>query len=66
MKLTLTDVKSCTKFSELNNTVLKRSNQDSMIWQSCLYEACDEFIKVARKLDYLYIPLEHSLDLIET
>ena len=30
-----------------------------------MYEACDEFIKVTRKLDYLYIPLEHIPDLIK-
>ena len=65
MKLALMDVDSCTKFSELNNTVLKRGNKASMFWQACLYEACDEFIKVARKLDYSNIPLEHIPDLIE-
>ena len=65
MKLTLMDMDNCTKFSELNNTVLKRGNKDSMFLQACLYEACDEFIKVARKLDYSYIPLKHIPDLIE-
>jgi len=65
MKLALKDGDSCTKFSEVNNTVLKRSNEASIFWQACLYEACDEFIKVAYKLDYYNIPLEHIPDLIE-
>ena len=65
MKLTLMDVDGCTKFKELNNTVLKRGNKDSVFWQACLYEARDDFIKVARKLDYSCIPLEHILDLIK-
>ena len=53
------------EISELNNTVLKRGNKSSMFWQACLYEACDEFIKLARKLDYSNIPLENIPDLIE-
>ena len=66
MKLTLMDVDSCTKFSELSNILLKRSNQNSTIWKSSLYEDCDKFIEVARKLDYSYIPLEHIPVLIES
>ena len=64
-KLALMDMDGCTKFKELNNTVLKRGNKDSVFWQACLYEARDDFIKVARKLDYSCIPLEHILDLIK-
>ena len=30
-----------------------------------MYEACDEFIKVTRKLDYSYIPLGYIPDLIK-
>ena len=36
-----------------------------MFWQACLYEVCDEFIKVPRKLDYSNILWDHIPDLIK-
>ena len=44
MKIALMNHKSCVNFSENNNNLLIRGDQDSIIWQDCLYKACEEFI----------------------